>query len=247
VAATPLTAKGPGQPGTSALDIVVPSRIVNAQVYLLGTDLANLWTLRAAVSSAMAQEPVPSGGTLALGLLTFKRGGAAADLEIPAIPNSVALLMPATAGTGKMAADLEWLCPYPFWRATLDTTVTIATASTPTAVANTGDALTPPVIRIYGDLTLVTVTNLTTGQAFQIGGQIASGDYVEINTTPGQKSVMYWTGGVGTNYLSNLNVAIDDLFQLAVGANSCQFVASATGGSGARDVVFTYRPKARGV
>lgn len=247
VAASPLTSKGPGQPGATALDVVVSPRVVIAQAILAGADLAGLWALRAALSSAMGQAPVPSGGTLALGLLTLKRGSSLPDLEIPAMPNSIALPMPAAAGPGYLATDLEWLCPYPFWRATSDTTVTISAASTPTAVANPGDALCPPLIRIYGDMTLVRVTNLTTGEAFEFSGQIPSGQYVEIQTQPGAKYAQLVNGSVRTNWLANLNMSIDDLFSLAVGANSCQFTAGATGGSGARDVVFIYRPRTRGV
>lgn len=247
VGAQALTAKGPGQPGSSALDTVVPSRIVSAQGLLLGDDPASLWDLRAAVASAMAAEPVPSGGSLALGLLTFKRGNSLPDVEIDAIPNSIALPGSDTVGVGYQVTDMEWFCPYPFWRATTDTTVTITSPSTPTAVANGGDALCPPLIRIYGDLTLVTVTNLTTGEAFQIGGQIPSGQYVEIDTTPGAKSVELVNGSVRTNWMDQLNIATDALFSLAVGSNSVSWTAGATGGSGARQVVFVYRPRTRGI
>lgn len=246
VAATALTSKAPGQPGVSALDIQVPARVVTLQSVLMGADLAGLWALRAALSSAMAQEPVPATGALALGLLTLKRGSSLPDLEIPAVPNSIMLPMPASAGPGYLATDMEWLCPYPFWRTTTDTTVTIAAASTPTAVANPGDALTPPLIRIYGDLTLVTVTNLTTGQGFQFAGQIPSGQYLEIQTAPGSIYAQLVNGSIRTNWLSNLNLSMDQLFQLQAGANSIQWTAGATGGSGARDVVFIYRPRTRG-
>lgn len=247
VSSTPLTSKSPGQPGTTGLDVVVPARLVIAQGQILGTDVANLWALRAALAIAMAQEPVASGGSLALGLLTLKRNNSLADLEIPAMPNSSSIPFPQSGGFGFVPVDLEWMCPYPFWRATSDTTVTIVAASTPTAVANAGDALCPPLIRIFGDLTLVTVTNITTGEVFQISGQIPSGQYVEIDTTPGNKQVNLVNGGVRTNWMSHLNIAQDALFQLQPGANSVQWVAGSTGGSGARDVVFVYRPRTRGV
>lgn len=247
VAASALTSKGPGQPGSSALDIVVSERIVVAQAMLLGADLAGLWALRSTLATAMAQEPLGASGTLTLGLLTLKRGSSLPDLEIPALPHSVGLAIPSASGIGLGAADLEWLCPYPFWRATSDTTVTISAPATPTSVANSGDALTPALIRIYGDMTLVRVTNLTTGEAFELAGQIPSGQYVEIDTTPGNKQVNLVNGSVLTNWMNQLNVAVDDLFQLQAGANSLQFTAGATGGSGARDVVVIYRPRTRGV
>ena len=246
VASTPLTSKSPGQPGTTALDAIVPSRLVIAQGEILGTDLADLWALRAALASAMAQEPVAAGASLALGLLTLMRG-ALPDLEIPAMPNSSSIPFPQTGGYGYVPFDLEWLCPYPFWRATVDTTVTISAASTPTAVANPGDALCPPLIQIYGDLTLVTVTNLTTGESFQLAGQIPAGQYVEVITIPGAKAVNLVNGSVRTGWMDHLNISQDQLFSLAPGANSIEFTAGATGGSGARQVVFTFRPRTRGV
>jgi len=247
VSTKPVTSKAPGQPGSSALDITVAERIINAQLLIQGTGIANYWSLRAALASAMAEEPVDANGVLALGLLTFKRGNALADLEIPAKPYSSSMLVPKVAGSGIAPADLEWFCPYPFFRATSDTVVTIASPSTPTNVANPGDARCPPLIQIYGDLTLVRVTNLTTGDAFELAGEIPAGQYVEVSTTPGAKYVQLVNGSTRTNWMGNLNMAVDSLFSLAPGTNSIQWTRGADGGSGARDVVFTYRPRTRGI
>lgn len=249
VAAQALTSKGPGQVGSTALDMSVPERVVSAQVLVQGHDLDDLWDLRADLGAAMASEPVPSGGTIALGTLKLVRGGSWPDLEIPALPNSVSIEMPRSAGHGVIPADLEWTCPYPFWRATSDETVNIPTHSTPVDVPNAGDALCPAIIRIHGDLTLVCVTDATPSPAlaFELSGQIPAGQYVEVDTTPGEVSVELVNGGVRTNWMSHLNISVADLFQLAVGANVVSWTRGVDGGSGTRAVVFTYRPRQRGV
>jgi hypothetical protein len=244
VVVSPMAVKSPGQAGETAVDMVVSPRHVTAQALIQGDSMADLWSLRADLAGAMSASPLQSGETLALGKLTLKRGLSLADLEIYALPFSAHLPSPKSS-VGLLGVDLEWLCPSPYWRTTSDTVVQIPTVSTPVNVANTGDVTAWPVIRIYGDLTGVHVYNLTTGKDFALSGQIVSGEYVDIDMTPGARKITYSVGP--TNWMSHLDLANADLFGLAPGTNSIQWTRSAAGVSGNRRVDVTFRKQYSGI
>lgn len=246
VKASPFTVKAPGQRGSTALDMVVPERVVSAQVLILGATLDDLFTKRAALSAAMGSEPVSpfSAASLALGTLVLTRGGTQANLQIGAVPADLAMVLDRASSSGVAAADLEWFCPDPFWQPTADTVVTIPTSATPVACANPGDGYAYPTFVISGAMTgPITVTDNTTGLAFKFSGNLTSGQTITVVTQPGLLSATLNPGA--TNYMASLDVSTGNLFPLAPGANAVQWVATA-GGAGPRNVVVTYRPRYRG-
>jgi phage-related protein len=98
-------------------------------------------------------------------------------------------------------------------------------------VTNAGTVAAPPMIRIYGDCTTPTITNQTTGATLALTGHILAGDYLEIITDYGLKSITYVTAaGVRSNAMSWLNIAgatVPDMFwSLIPGLNTIGFAAA---------------------
>lgn len=118
VAPDPISSKGPGQSGISVLDVGVPPRVVGCAGQLFASDEADYWALRSSIDQAFLVEPVPFGGEQRLGILTLQRDGLA-DREIEALARS-AVVDDVPGAPLSALFDVEWLCPYPYWRSVAD-------------------------------------------------------------------------------------------------------------------------------
>jgi hypothetical protein len=109
---------------------------------------------------------------------------------------------------------------------------------------NSGDVECPILIRFYGEVTNPKILNKTTGEYIRIVKAIALGDYIEVNTAFGAKTVEISESGTVTNASMYLDL-LSTFFQLAVGNNEIEFTdeSSATGSS----AVLTYRNRYIGV
>lgn len=240
VAVEPQTIKSPGQAGATAVDILVPPRVVVLQALLQAADNAALWALRSAVSRAMVAQPVRHGEAQETGRLVFERDGMAA-VEIEAIPRSASVPAP-RGGVGVLPIDLEWLCPYPYWRDEEDVAVALegeggfefslefslemTSNNVQQEIVNAGDVDAPIVARIYGDCTDASLINDTTGETLTVVDQIEADQYVEISTAFGDKRVELVDGGVRTSIMDRVDLSGgDDFWSLRPGANTVRFDA----------------------
>jgi hypothetical protein len=241
VTVEPVTVKSPNQPGATALDVVVPPRVVTLGGLLQAATPAAAWDLRAALLRSLVQQPTRLGEAYALGRLRVTLDGRA-PLELRALPRSSAVERP--SGTKAVAPfDLEWLAPDPYWRATADTQVLFTGAggfgfaleyplemtsnNVEVEVANGGDVDAPVTARLYGDVTTARIRNLTTGEVLEITGNIASGEYVEVSTAFGDKRVELVDAGTGerASVMDRINLAKPDFWALRPGLNVVTFEA----------------------
>ena len=111
-------------------------------------------------------------------------------------------------------------------------------------VTNSGDVPCPVLIRFYGETTNPKIINATTGEYIRIVKTIALGDYVEINTAFGVKTVMISESGSITNASMYLDL-LSTFFQLAVGNNQLTFTDE--GAAPGSSAIITYRNRYIGV
>lgn len=88
------------------------------------------------------------------------------------------------------------------------------------SINNTGDVSVIPIFEIFGEVDDATVTNLTTGESFQIGTLINSGDKVTVQQNQGGKTVKLNDSQNYFQYFSG------DILTLGVGVNNIKFSAS---------------------
>lgn len=195
VTLAPISAKGPGQEGETALDVTVPPRIIGAQALVRADSLADQWTARRAIARAFVGIPVRFGEDLALGRLLFERSGQA-DVEIEAVPRSGITTWMRAPAQGML--DAEWWCPYPHFRDTADTTATfgrIVTLSTSAAADDILDAVGHGFA--IGDavqfLTLTGGAGLSTGVTYYVVSTSFGADTFRVAATPGGSALGFTT------------------------------------------------------
>jgi len=241
VAVEPLSIKSPNQPGDTAVDVIVPGRVVTLGGLIQAATPAALWTLRQELARSVAQQPTRLGETYALGRLRVTIDGRQ-PLEVDALPRSTHV--PRPTGTKTLAPfDLEFYAPNPYWRDPTDTQVLFTAAggfafpitfplvmpsnNVLVAIDNVGDVDTPIVARLYGDITTARIMNVTTGETLEITGQVVSGKYLEIATGFGLKRVDEVTLADGTRVsaMDRINLSKPDFWALRPGLNSVKFEA----------------------
>jgi hypothetical protein len=241
VAVEAVTIKSPNQPGATAVDVVVPPRVVALGGLLAAATPGAAWDLRAGLLRSLAQQPTRLGEAYALGRLRVTLDGRQ-PLELRALPRSASVERP--AGTKAIAPfDVEWLAPEPYWRAVADTQVLFTGAggfefaleyplemtsnNVEVEIANDGDVDAPITARLYGDVTTARLRNLTTGEDLEITGHIASTEYIEVSTAFGDKRVelVVIASGARTAVMDRINLAKPDFWSLRPGLNVVTFEA----------------------
>jgi hypothetical protein len=241
VTVEPVTVKSPNQPGATALDVVVPPRVVTLAGLLQAATPAAAWDLRAALLRSFVQQPTRLGETYALGRLRVTLDGRP-PLELRALARSSHVERP--TGTKAIAPfDFEWLAPEPYWRAIADTQVLftgtggfafgvefpleMTSNNVEVEIANLGDVDAPITARLYGDVTTARIRNLTTGEELEISGQIEAGEYIEVSTAFGDKRVeqVIIATGERTAVMDRINLAKPDFWALRPGLNVVTFEA----------------------
>lgn len=263
VAVEPQAIKSPSQVGETAVDAVVPPRVVVAQTLIQAASESDMWPLRAALARALVQQPVRRGATIGLGRLRVTADGRGA-LELDVIPRSAVIERVPGRGFLQMA-DIEWMAPHPYWREISDSRLLfesddggfefglefpleMGTLNVEQEVDNQGDVDTSIIARIYGDLDTARMRNLTTGEVIEITGNIpdqASGDlvepFVEINTAFGQKAITLYNGdGTSESIMDRLNLEKADFWSLRPGLNVVKFEAE-TNTSGRAEIFWHQR------
>lgn len=255
VAGEPVTTKAPGQAGETALDVMVPPRVVTAQAYLQSNDP---WAQRDELGGSFSIEPLRPGEEFVLGRLRAIRHAPLPAVEVQAMVRSVAF----TRVGVLHALDVEWYAPTPWWTAPEDTflrfeeeggfvwplvfPLAMPSFNIEQVVVNPGNVSSPVLVRLYGEVTTPCIHNETTGEALELVGDITADQYLEVNTSFGRKSVELVTISTGArvNALDRLNLNLADFWQLRPGANELRFEADVNV-SGRVDLY--YRPRWGGI
>lgn len=239
IPATPVTQRGPAQLGSSLLDTVITERVIDMTVLVSGSTSDQAWQNRNALSRAFLTLPTVD-NKVEKGILRIERGGALPALEAEAVLRRG----PEESDNPRLNVhcDIELLCPDPFFREIADRNFILQTGggfqfpvqhpfemvslNVEAEIINNGDIPVPIRVRLYGECTAPRLTNVTTGKAIEVTGAVAAGDYVEINTGFGKKSIeLVKPDGTRTNIMSRLNLSVDDFFTLKKGSNIIKFSA----------------------
>lgn len=237
----PIVIKSPNQPGATAVDVVVPPRVVTLSGLMQAATPAALWDLRDSLSRAMSQQPTRLGETYQLGRLRVTVEGRQ-PLEVDAMVRSNEIGRP--KGVKSLAPfDIEFLAPYPYWKAIADTQVLFSAAGGFTFpmglpddqpsnnvivdIDNTGDVDAPILARLYGDITVARLINITTDETLEISGNVPATKYLEVSTAFGDKRVEEVTIATGArvSVMDRINLAKPDFWVLRPGLNTVKFEA----------------------
>lgn len=241
VTVQPVSIKSPNQPGDTAVDVVVPGRVVTLAGLIQAADQAAMWMLRRALIRAMAQQPTRLGQTYSLGRLRVTPDGQP-PMELEVLPRSSHIGRPKTVKS-LAPFDLEFYAPNPYWRDIQDTQIifsaaggfgfavvfplSMASNNVQVDIDNSGDVDAPILARVFGDVTVLRVMNLTTGETLEITGNVPATQYVEISTAFGDKRVELVTIATGarTPIMDRINLAKPDFWSLRPGLNTVKFEA----------------------
>lgn len=245
VASAPIARRSPGQIGETAVDVLVPPRVVSAQLLVQAESREALWPLRAALARALVTEPAISDtyDVYSLGRLRVLERIGSPDLELKCIPRSVHLPAPA-GGVGFVHSDVEFYAPMPWWESLYESQlwfgsgeaglgwpvewpVEFASNNVEQEATNEGDVRAPVTMRLHGEMTTARLTNVETGAALEVTGAIEADEYIEVSTAYGQQRVeLVEADGTRTNVMDRLNLSIADFWQLLPGANTVRFEAT---------------------
>lgn len=234
---TPRLSQAPGQHGSTLIDTEVSSRVQALSIIIQGTNKQDLWAQRARLVRALVSLPIRPGESPELGTLRMYRPGFSL-VELPAVPR----MSPVEGNrySDWMYADIEFECPYPFWRDLEDSNAElvggfagfifplehpfeIVSGQSEVDIQNAGDVSVPVMIRIYGELTTPRIINLTTGEGIKISGTIGESQFLEIRTGFGDKAVeLVRNDGSRVNWMGNIDLDNSDFWHLAVGNNRVQ-------------------------
>lgn len=237
----PVTIKSPNQPGATAVDVIVPPRIVMLAGLMQAATPDALWDLRTVLARSLVQQPTRLGETYALGRLRVTLEGRN-PLEVDALVRSNEIGRP--KGVKSIAPfDVEFLAPFPYWKDIADTQVLFSAAGGFTFplglpedqpsnnvqidIDNSGDVDAPILARLYGDITTARIMNLTTGETLEITGNLPATKYWEVSTAFGDKRVDEVTIATGAKVtaMAKINLAKPDFWVLRPGLNTVKFEA----------------------
>lgn len=251
--------RGPHQIGAKVIDANVEPRSVGVQVHIVGDSEEEFWSLRSELVRALAVQPARHGQAFAPGRLTVYRHGDATPLEVDAVP--VASPQEVVREGWQSVMDIEFFIPDPRWRETLDRIgqlqpgggftfplthpFTMPAHNLEIEIDNVGDTDTPVFIRIFGGITAPQIVNVTTGETIGIVTEIDPTEYVDIDTTFGQKKIeLVAADGTRTNIMSDLDFDYHDFWHLQPGVNRIRLDYSANPSG---EATLLWRPRYSGV
>lgn len=239
----PTTQRGPGQIGSTAIDLITNERVIPLTLALVATDLTDLLATQDRLVRAFARvnerDPLTGRDRPKLGWLYYYRDG------LPTVRiGAIARDSPQMQFKGPLGAlaDIELLAPNPEFEDLNEQVyrlnvgggynwpvrfpLTMPSYNARVDLTNSGHVPTPILARLYGDVTTPRLRNLTTGQVLEIQGSIASGSYVEVDTSWGAKRVTLVDSlGTRVNLMRQLSLSRADFWQLQPGLNTISFDA----------------------
>lgn len=250
----PQSQKAPFQKGVSYLNADVNPRTIVISLRLKAKTLEEMNLLKRTLASKLVAEPVRV-GVAPLGILRFFRDGAE-TLEINAVPVASPDFIPVSVKGNIVDAEIEFFCPLPYWRSIIENSHEFESAGEalfPSEIGglefpfeflsgdleveidNNSDVEVPVRARIFGEVDTFRMINETIDETLEIEGVIEEGDFIEVNTSFGEKSVIYHYGDTGEeeSVFERVSLAAADFWQLIPGVNQVRFeFDSITTGSG---------------
>ncbi|MED1642263.1 phage tail family protein [Brevibacillus agri] len=244
--------KSPYQDGTTYIDTLLEPRRITLEGAIMAHVGEEIFANRRVLSSVFNPKLGP-------GTLRYEYDGGAKEIQATA---DSAVFFPDRSGvpTQKFLATL--LCPEPFW---LDTFVTgremsylAGGLSFPLRLGtnfsnrgfqmnfiNSGDVSTPINFKFFGPAENPTVTNVTTGEFVRVKRELQEGDYLEVDTTFGNKRVeIVREDGSRENAFHFIDLA-STFFSLVPGVNKLEY--SSSDDSTRAKVQITYRNRYVGI
>jgi hypothetical protein len=241
-----VAASAPGQYGETLVDVTVAPRTISLTAVVQSRNMGESLEWRKVLSRSFLALRRNATAQNLMGTFRIYRDGPGGlyddypTLDILALPRN----SPQIEQLSPLAfrADIDLYCPYPFYRETSDRLqsfqssggfiwpvtfpLTIPSYNLQLDVDNQGDVDSPPIFRLYGDMTTVRMRNITTGQTIEITGNIPTGSYIEINTEFGQKSItLVDSFGSRSNAFYRVNLAQAEFWWLQQGVNTVRMEA----------------------
>lgn len=267
VQATPILIKSPNQPGSTAVDVSIPGRVVTVSGIIhdnddqglnfpAGEGNSLLWYNRSLMTRALAQQPTRLGEDITLGRLRFAPAGQQ-PLEVVCIPRSVSISRPAATQDWALF-DIEFFAPDPYWRETADTEILFTAAggfewslefslempsnNVEVEIDYLGDVDAPILATLEGDITTARLKNLTYSETLEIEGNLPATKQWEVSTEFGNKYIDEITisGGARVNALDKIDLNLADFWVLRPGINVVKFEADVNV-SGSAKIVYRSR------
>lgn len=218
--------KSPGQDGSTHIDVILSERSIPMEVIILRDVESN----RRYISRVFNPKLGP-------GLLTYEDGGV--KREIWAVPEHVPTF-PDVRPSKVQKVDIDLICHNPFWKVPgsvieptfeplfefpFEGTFEMGLQKDRRFIINEGDVPTPIKVEFYGPATNPRITNITTGEFIKVNKTLAEGEYMRIDTTDGEKSVVFVSSdGTVTNVFNWIDLN-STFFKLIVGENDIEYSA----------------------
>jgi Phage tail protein len=227
------TQKAPFQDGSTYIDSVLQERPISIQITILTPDKPTLLQKRQYLASVFNPK-------LGLGTLRYENGETIREIE--AVPDGVPVFPSGRENRGPtfQKALVNLLCPNPFWKSTeiteeptfeplfkfpFEGIFEIGMQRDNRIIVNDGDAPAPLQIEFHGPAVNPMIVNKTTGEFIKVNQTLEENEIMEIDTTPGRKSV-YFVQPDGTKRNVFNWIDLDStFFQLVVGENEIEYSA----------------------
>jgi hypothetical protein len=227
------TQKAPFQDGSTFIDSILGDRFLTLEVVVIGADPADTQQKRVFLSSILNPK-------LGEGTLRYENENGIKEIKatldnVPAFPSGSD-----NRGRTFQRAMVNFLCPSPYWRSLQITeeptfeplfqfpfegSFEMGIQRDKRIIDNDGDAPAPIYVEFYGPAVNPVITNNSTGEYIKVNQTLAEGEFMRVDTTPGQKSVEFIApDGTATNVFNWIDLG-SSFFQLAVGENEIEYSA----------------------
>jgi Phage tail protein len=227
------TQKSPFQDGSTYIDSVLQERAISLEIAILAADQPTLLQQRQYLASVFNPK-------LGFGTLRYENNGTVREIEavpdgVPSFPSGKDNRLPKL-----QKAIVNLLCPNPFWKSTKITEeptfeplfsfpfegmFQIGIQRDARIIVNDGDAPAPLQIEFHGPAVNPIIINKTTGEFIKVNQTLGENETMEIDTTPGKKSVYFiQPDGTKRNVFNWIDLN-STFFQLVVGENEIEYSA----------------------
>ena len=224
--------KAPFQDGSTYIDSVLQERPISLEVVILA-DKSILLEKRQYLASVFNPK-------LGKGVLRYENGETIREIE--AVPDGVPTFPSGQDNRGPtfQKALVNLICPNPYWKSTeiteeptfeplfqfpFEGVFEIGVQRDLRIIMNDGDAPTPVFIEFHGPAVNPMIVNRTTGEFIKVNQTLGENEIMEIDTTPGKKSVYFiQPDGTKRNVFNWIDLE-STFFQLVVGENEIEYSA----------------------
>lgn len=243
--------KSPYQDGESYIDSYLQPRFIDMEGQILKQDKKEIKQMRRTLTRVCNPK-------FGLGKIRLELDG---DVhEIYGVPETVPAF-PERSMDIWQEFNITWFCPDPYWRSLnqeskplqayvgnfklpMTFPFELGVSGSSTTLYNDGDAPAPVQIKINGPTTNPQIFNRTTGEYIRINRTIAKGEVMNIDTTPGQKSIIIKNEEEEKQAFGYLDPE-STLWDLEIGENEIEHVADS--GNRHAEVIIKWRNRFVGV